>query len=703
MPHTMFALDIGTRSVTGILLEMEESTYEVFDYVEIEHTERSMRDGQIHHVVAVAEVIKQVKQTLEERNGLTLKTACVAAAGRSLKTTKAKATITLNNQPITNQEEIKHMELLAVQQAQRNLVIEENQDTIMHYCVGYSVLKYQLDNEDIGSFIDQQGDTATVHIIATFLPKVVVESLLAALQRAELEMEALTLEPIAAIQVLIPESMRRLNVALVDIGAGTSDIALTDQGTVIAYGMVPVAGDEITEAISDHYLLDFPKAEQMKRQIVNDGESQIEDILGFETNVTYNQCVEDIRSSIHHLSDQITEEILRLNEKVPRAVMLVGGGSLTPELSKNIAANLELPENRVAIRGIEAIANLSKTARTPQGPAFVTPIGIAIAASQNPVHYVTVTVNKNRVRMFEMKKLTVGDCIIQSGIDTNKLYGNSGTDISIVVNGRDLAIPGTAGEPPVIYVNSELASIDDSVKNGDIIDVQTGASGNSPHLQLNEIIDPPKLTIYYGQELVTLPTKILVNGLERSMDYIIQDKDKIEWKEKLTVLDFIELKSIPTKDDFNVYVNNREFTIPEATTTIHINGRKGTKESTISTNDKLEISSFISPSVSDLIHQLDIKMEQTCEIMFNNQPLVISQPIAWVYRNHEQLAKDSLLYKGDHIQLKEDVLKPFIFQDIFRFISLDIYNLDPGFKIYRNDQPSSFDETIHPGDRLEIK
>ena len=77
-------------------------------------------------------------------------------------------------------------------------------------------------------------------------------------------MEALTLEPIAAINVLIPPSMRRLNVALVDIGAGTSDIAITDAGTVIAYGMVPIAGDEVTEAISDHYLLDFPIGRKSK-------------------------------------------------------------------------------------------------------------------------------------------------------------------------------------------------------------------------------------------------------------------------------------------------------------------------------------------------------------------------------------------------------------------------------------------------------
>src|SRR5699024_9181270 len=109
----------------------------------------------------------------------------------------------------------------------------------------------------IGSLIDQSGKEAGVEIITTFLPKVVIESLLAALERADLNMKALTLEPIAAIHVLVPQSIRRLNVALIDIGAYMNDISFSSEVTLTAYIMVSVAGDEFTEAISDAYLLDF--------------------------------------------------------------------------------------------------------------------------------------------------------------------------------------------------------------------------------------------------------------------------------------------------------------------------------------------------------------------------------------------------------------------------------------------------------------
>ena len=144
-------------------------------------------------------------------------------------------------------------------------------------------------------------------------------------------MEALTLEPIAAINVLIPPSMRRLNVALVDIGAGTSDIAITDMGTVIAYGMVPVAGDEITEAISDQFLLDFPLAEKAKRELLTCSTIKITDILGFEMEVPREEAISKIAPVINKLSQSICDEILRLNNnRPPKAIMLVGGGSLTP-------------------------------------------------------------------------------------------------------------------------------------------------------------------------------------------------------------------------------------------------------------------------------------------------------------------------------------------------------------------------------------
>ena len=449
---TLFALDIGTRSVVGIILEKSDESYKIIDILSQEHSERAMLDGQIHDVTAVAKVITQIKNKLEEKHG-PLKKVSVAAAGRALKTEKATISMDIKDKPMISREDILHLEYSAVQEAQ-NTVAQKNTTHSTYYCVGYSILYYRLDGQEMGSLIDQSGEEASVEIIATFLPKVVVESLLAALKRSDLEMQALTLEPIAAINVLIPPTMRRLNVALVDIGAGTSDIALTDSGTVIAYGMVPVAGDEITEAISDYLLLDFPLAEAAKRQLMNHDFITVTDILGFETELPKEEIILQIQPALERLADSISQEILELNNgHSPKAVMLVGGGSQTPLLTQLLSKRLNLPENRVAIRGIDAIQNVDFADHLHQGPELVTPIGIAIAADKNPIQYISITVNGQPIRLFDMEQTNVSDCLLTAGIKLNKLYGKPGMAKIIHFNGQQITIPGQHGTMPKILLN----------------------------------------------------------------------------------------------------------------------------------------------------------------------------------------------------------------------------------------------------------
>ena len=68
-----------------------------------------------------------------------------------------------------------------------------------------------------------------------------MDGLYSACNLGGLEVANMTLEPIAAINVAIPEAFRMLNIALVDVGAGTSDISITRDGSIIAYGMIPFA------------------------------------------------------------------------------------------------------------------------------------------------------------------------------------------------------------------------------------------------------------------------------------------------------------------------------------------------------------------------------------------------------------------------------------------------------------------------------
>ncbi|MFT4414962.1 cell division protein FtsA [Fredinandcohnia humi] len=706
---TIFALDIGTRSVVGLILQKTDLTFTIVDIVIKEHKERAMVDGQIHDVIAVSNVIQEVKEQLEVKHGK-LSQVAVAAAGRALKTERSKITVDISGKPLIQKEDILHLELSAVQQAQYHLAEKfKSENSYDYYCVGYSVIHYFLDNQEIGSLIDQQGNEASVEVISTFLPKVVVESLLSALHRADLHMQALTLEPIAAINVLIPQSMRRLNVALVDIGAGTSDIAITDEGTVVAYGMVPVAGDEITEAISDQLLLDFPLAEQAKRDLLTNDIIQIVDILGFESDIEKQEVVEKISYSIDKLAGAIRDEIYVLNNnKSPKAVMLVGGGSLTPELPKRLATALGLPENRVAIRGIDAIQQVNIPDEIPKGPELVTPIGIALASTQSPVHYVSVTVNQKPIRLFEMKRLTVGDSLLAAGIKMYKLYGKPGIAMIIKVNNQSITIPGSHGEPPVILKNGKPCSLEDVIQNGDEIDVFKGKDGMKASVMIRDLIDEiPTKTISINGIKYFISGEILQNKVVVTSESYVHDHDEIIFTYPETVEEVLQKidDSISREllHDFSISLNEKQVKVKEFSSKLMKDDEEVELSSYVKDFDTFEVKRGEIPSLQRFAEIQDIQIDYTIQVFYNDETLTLRKTLHEFYKNGVKLHADDILQYGDKLQIVTKEVEPFIFQDLFRHIDIQLPTQSSGrFVLLKNGESCTFFDMIAPGDHLQI-
>ncbi len=709
LAEKLFALDIGTRSVVGIILEEKNDSYHVADLVVEEHKERAMLDGQIHNVLAVADVIRHVKENLEQTHGPLTKVS-VAAAGRALKTEQAIVEMDVTNRPLFSEEDISRLELAAVQQAQQQLLTDDIENKNSHYyCVGYSVLYYRLDGEEIGSLVDQQGSTASVEVIATFLPRVVVESLLSALKRADLEMEGLTLEPIAAINVLIPPSMRRLNVALVDIGAGTSDIAITDKGTVVAYGMVPTAGDEITEAMSDHYLLDFPLAEEAKRMINHSDEIRIQDILGFDQFFPKAEVIEALRPATSNLAKSIAHEILRLNnQQSPKAIMLVGGGSLTPDITKHIAAELELPENRVAVRGIDAIHALTKAEHVSSSPELVTPIGIAIAARKTPIHYMSVQVNEKVIRLFELKEMTVGDALLAANIRARSLYGKPGMALAVNVNGRDIMIPGEHGQPATLHVNNEPANTKSLIKNGDVIHLIEGRDGANAQVTVRDLIDDASIkTVIIEGTMYMVEPLIQVNGNSANLDSSLQERDKVTIKTIDSAEEIIkatgQLHMFQKIKPYLITVDGKSVLFPEFSSQLLLNDVPIKLQYPIQDSDILSISKSMTPSVQNIADQLQIKLQDTITISFQGKQTKLEKNCVSVHVNGTCAKLDDVVAAGSHVTIEKLDTNPWIFQDVFRFTDWKLSEQQSGqFVILRNGQSSTFDEPIFGGDQLEI-
>ena len=262
--NNVFGLDIGTRNIVGTVgYRTEDEEFIVTAQYVKQHETRAMLDGQIHDIGRVGKTISEVKAELENQTGQSLTDVCIAAAGRVLKTVTTHVEYEYAEESVVTGEDIHTLNLLGIEKAQEEL--KTNNDTnYKFYCVGYSVVKYYLNGDVFISLEDHKANKIGEDVIVTFLPEDVVDGLYSAVGQAGLTVANMTLEPIAAINVAIPENFRMLNIALVDVGAGTSDISITKDGSIIAYGMIPCAGDELTEVIVQHYLVDFKTAEYIK-------------------------------------------------------------------------------------------------------------------------------------------------------------------------------------------------------------------------------------------------------------------------------------------------------------------------------------------------------------------------------------------------------------------------------------------------------
>lgn len=685
--NRIFALDIGTRSVVGLVAEHgEDGKLRVVATEMAEHTTRSMLDGQIHDVVEVAEIIRKVKTRLEDKVG-PLKKVAVAAAGRALKTVRTRVDRDLNNQRLS-QDDVLTLELTAVQQAERELQ-DTTPDAARYHCVGYTVLHYLLDDSVIGSLVDQWGLTGSVEIIATFLPRVVIDSLQIALERADLEMAALTLEPIAAINALIPPTMRKLNLALVDIGAGTSDVALTAEGTVVAYGMVPVAGDEITEALSQKYLLDFPVSEQLKRELLLGDTVSFTDVLGIPYELPSRDVIQSIHEEVTKLAQQIAREVKNLNQRGPQAVMLVGGGSQTPMLPALLSAELGLPKERVVIRGTDAIQQLAEQHDTLHGPQAVTPVGIALAALQHPVSSVAIKVNGQTHRLFEFRQITVGDCLIAAEVDIRKLHGRPGMAITADVNGKMKVLRGTMGTPAQLLLNGEPGKLDDIVQHGDAIEVIGGTSGTDASGTISDVLDSvTPLTVTFDGVRHVLPPLILQNGEEATLDSPVKDRAKIETRRPGTVRDVIKLLDVPLElpEDadlaaFEVTIDNQKVSLPYDSYQLTVNGQSASLDTPINDGDELDYQE-VPPPVYHVrfFYDESAAPAKNITVIVNAKPITLEGPRPPVYLNGKRASLDDLVQHGDKLHLllhpqesmaEEDTDWEPVLSDLFRYIQIE--------------------------------
>ncbi len=551
----VFGLDIGTRSMVGTVGYRKGERFVVTAQEIRQHQTRAMLDGQIHDINRVAAAIADIRQSLQDKTGIDLEEVCIAAAGRVLKTMNVHVDMDLDRERNVTKEDMSSLISLGIEQAFEDF--QEKNDTNMHfYCVGYSVVRYFLNGMWMGQPEHHKAKAIGADIIATFLPDDVVDGLYSAVELAGLRVANLTLEPIAAIRVAIPEKFRLLNIAMIDVGAGTSDISITDDGSVTAFGMIPCAGDTLTELLAKTCLIDFTTAEMIKTAAAVQEEIIYEDIMGAEQMITAKEVIAICQPEIERMSKLAADAIKELNGgKSPSAVFIVGGGGKIKGFDELVAAELELDPKRVALRGEEIMKDVDFPDGALKDSTIITPIGICLTYYEQYNNFIYITFNGNRIKLYDNNKLTVTDAAMQADFTREGLFPRRGEELHYTVNGKNRVTKGEYGESAHVYVNGEEVSLSHNIKANDVIVLEESTLGMPAQEKIADLIDyNGKIVVYLKGDELPLPKPVKVNGTAVTEEYLIQNGDEIAVASVYTYDEFFEYMGL-SPDDMILFIN----------------------------------------------------------------------------------------------------------------------------------------------------
>lgn len=714
----VFGLDIGTRSIVGTVGYREKDKFIVLAQRVKEHETRAMIDGQIHDIQKVSATIAEVKKELEEALGIECKEVCIAAAGRVLRTVTTTVEHEFLSDKEVTEEDVYALASMGVEKAYGEF-LKTNDTGMKFYCVGYSVMHYYMNNYLMGNLVGHKAKVIGADMIATFLPDDVVDGLYKAVELADLQVANLTLEPIAAIQVAIPEMYRMLNIALVDVGAGTSDISITRDGSIVAYGMIPTAGDSLTELIAMHCLVDFSTAETIKRSV---GEKEIieyNDIMGITQSITAKEVMEVVAPAIADMTKQVSDKIKELNgDKPVSAVFVVGGGGKIPTYTEKLAEELGIIAQRVAVRGEEVMQKIEFCEEDAQKDSLVvTPIGICLTYYEHSNNFIFVTFNEERIKLYDNNKLAVVDAAMQAGFPNDRLFPKRGKEITYTVNGTMRLLRGELGEAAQIFVNGKEADIHTSIFANDCIQVKESTAGESAKLELQQIPEfSSKLNIMVNEKQISLPAFASVNGTLQSGYYDIEDGDQVQILNYYTIEQIIEFMDVILEPDMNIYVNNM---LANRDTKVYENF------SVLWTMEEMNMAEAVQNAVENADEYADGYSEEyteETETLADEQGTVADAGQNADERTENERAEQKEEAKGEE---KEAASKPessgpisvvvngkpiymqgkekFVFVDIFDYIDIDLSKPQgAGIVTNINGRPAQYMEPLYAGDVIEV-
>ncbi len=377
------ALDVGTEFAKALVFEIDEDNHGIVKGVGRKRQGLAhMQSGTVADISAVVDNCAVALQEAEEMAGFRPSQVVIGIAGELVKgfTTVHDQQRSRADTPITDAELghlIEGVQHAAMREAERSVTWETGLPSVDVRLVHAAIVGAWIDGYAVTNPVGFQGRNVRIAIFDAFAPLVHLGALQTVAAKLDLELIAVVAEPYAVARVLDSEQVRQGGALFIDVGGGTTDVALVRQGGIEGTRMFALGGRAFTKSIADRLDLPFPRAEALKVDYARG-------IAGPRADEVRAIVADDV--AVWAAGVELVLEELAGGDQLPGRIHLCGGGSRLPEVLSALSAesfSKRLPFARppvVSILAPEQIETIRDATHLLEDQQDVTPMGLAYQA-----------------------------------------------------------------------------------------------------------------------------------------------------------------------------------------------------------------------------------------------------------------------------------------------------------------------------------
>ncbi len=379
---TILALDIGTENVKAVIARQNKSGgLDIIGIGRARQASTNMYAGAIADIPAVVGVCEKALSQAEKMSGTTSKLTVVGIAGELIKgnTSTVRYRRKSGNKPLSEQEMaliIKRVQERAGEQARQAIADETNNPDVEVRLINSAIVSISIDGYKISNPIGFKGTDVVIQFYTAFAPLVHISAIEKVCAELSLDLLAVAVEPFAVCRACLGDDLdSNFSGIVMDIGGGTTDIAVVDDGGVEGTKMFSIGGRSFTHQIAETLDVDFETAEKYKLAIKNPTK--------VPADIKDKMLVAIRRNLAVWLSGvEITLEEFNLTDMLPNKILLCGGGAGLNELQDVLATTdwfKELPfARRPVVHLVETadIPGITNTTDAVLDYSYVTALGL---------------------------------------------------------------------------------------------------------------------------------------------------------------------------------------------------------------------------------------------------------------------------------------------------------------------------------------